>query len=392
VGKYFPPFAGGMETYLRDLMVEHTRQGLQCTALVHRSEFSLVSLEEPYDAGGLKLQITRAAVWARLLFTPISPTFPLCLRKLIRRQRPDVLHLHMPNVSVFWLLLLPSARRIPWLIHWHSDVPASSHSLGLRLFYAFYRPLEQAILKRCQAVIATSPPYLDSSQVLAPYREKCTVVPLGLDPGNLAPVGVDATRTEAARLRVLAIGRLTYYKGFEYLVRAAAENPDVDVRIVGDGDLAGYLADLAGKLGGARRVSFTGQLSDSELAREYLACDCFCLPSIERTEAFGLVLLEAMYFSRATIVSDVPGSGMGWIVEDGVTGLKVPVADATALAAAFRQLRADRDNLARLGTGGRRKFDRLFHIQKSASEVARLYAGLTGIKQQGPGGASCQSE
>jgi rhamnosyl/mannosyltransferase len=248
------------------------------------------------------------------------------------------------------------------------------------------------MLQRCQVIIASSPPYLESSQPLAPFREKCTVVPLGLDPSNLAREDVAVTRSAAEHLRVLAIGRLTYYKGFEYLVRAAAENPDIDIRIVGDGDLATALADLARELGVEQQLSFLGHLPDRELAREYLTCDCFCLPSIERTEAFGLVLLEAMYFGKATVVSDVPGSGMGWIVDHEVTGMKVPVADAAALAVAFRQLSTDRDNLARLGEGGRRKFDHLFHIQKSASEVARLYARLAGIKQQDPGGASCQSE
>ncbi len=379
IGKYFPPYPGGMETYLRDLMTEQSRQGIASAALVHRSELSLTSRQETYSSVGEALPITRAAVWARLLFTPISPTFPFLLRKMIRRDKPDVLHLHMPNVSVFWALFLPAARRIPWVVQWHSDVLASRHSLGLRLFYRLYRPFERAVLRRSATIIASSPPYLESSEPLAPFRSKCVVVPLGLDPAQLAVDPQAAERPDDnGILRVLAIGRLTYYKGFEYLIRAAALVDDTHIRLVGSGELEASLKSLAKDLGVDSRISFLGHLSDAEIAREYTACDCLCLPSIERTEAFGLVLLEAMYFGKATVISDVPGSGMGWIVDHGKTGLKVPVASAEGLAGAFRQLWSDRDTLARFGGDGRRKFDQQFPIRQSARQTSGIYAHVTG--------------
>ena len=107
VGKYFPPYAGGMETYLRDLMAAQARQGLDTAALVHQSDIGFNSQHERYQAGEQQLSVTRAAVWARFLFTPISLTFPWLLNRLIQQKKPDILHLHMPNVSVFWALLLP---------------------------------------------------------------------------------------------------------------------------------------------------------------------------------------------------------------------------------------------------------------------------------------------
>jgi glycosyltransferase involved in cell wall biosynthesis len=375
LGKYFPPHAGGMETYLRDLMAELSRRGTGNAALVHRSGISLTTTRELYPAGEQGLEVTRVAVWARLLFTPISPGFPWRLGKLVRQQRPDILHLHLPNVSAFWVLLLPGARRIPWVIQWQSDVLASRHSLGLRLFYRLYRPFERLLLKRCRAVIASSPTYLESSAPLQDFREKCVVVPLGLDPSFIPPPRVHTPGDDSV-LRVLAIGRFTYYKGFEYLLRAAAEAERVEVHLVGDGELRRPLEQLAGELGIADRVTFHGQLSSEALSGQYAACDCVCLPSIERTEAFGLVLLEAMYFGKATVISEVPGSGMGWIVDHGVTGLKVPPADAGALAAAFRQLQTDRATLARFGESGRTKFDQQFHICKAAAGMIEVYSRM----------------
>jgi glycosyltransferase involved in cell wall biosynthesis len=376
LGKYFPPHAGGMETYLRDLMAELSRTGIETAALVHQSHISLNSSTECYRADEQALDITRAAVWVRLLFTPFSPGFPWQLHRLIKQKRPDVLHLHMPNVSAFWALLVPGARRLPWVIQWQSDVLASRYSTGLRLFYRLYRPFERLLLKRSRAIIASSPPYLESSLPLQQFREKCHVIPLGLDPEFIAPAETPSKQKDSSTLRVLGIGRFTYYKGFEYLLRAAAETDRVEVHLVGDGELRGPLQKLAITLGIADRVCFHGRLNEEELSEQYTACDCVCLPSIERTEAFGLVLLEAMYFGRATVISDVPGSGMGWIVEDGVTGLKVPPANAEALASAFRQLRSDRDILSRLGRNGRKKFERQFHIRKSVADIVEIYTRL----------------
>jgi glycosyltransferase involved in cell wall biosynthesis len=377
IGKYFPPYTGGMENYLRDLMAAQARQGIDTAALVHQSDIGFGSKDESYRAGEQQLPITRAAVWARFLFTPISPTFPSLLNRLIKQQKPDILHLHMPNVSVFWALFLPRARRIPWVVHWHADVLASEHSFGLRLFYTLYRWFERAILERCKAVIATSPPYLDSSVPLSSYREKCHVIPLGLDPANL-PRAESPSKAVNAPLRVLAIGRLTYYKGFEYLIRATADCDNVEIHLVGKGEQESYLKAVSQRLHLHDRVTFQGHLPDEKLAEQFAACDCLCLPSIERTEAFGMVLLEAMYSSKATVISAVPGSGMGWVVDDGITGLHVAPENTSALAESLRNLQQNYGKIRHLGRNGRQKFDRLFHISRSAAGVSELYKLVLG--------------
>ena len=378
VGKYFPPYAGGMETYLRDLMAAQARQGLDTAALVHQSDIGFNSQHERYQAGEQQLSVTRAAVWARFLFTPISLIFPWLLNRLIQQKKPDILHLHMPNVSVFWALLLPSARKTPWVVHWHADVLASEHSVGLRLFYRLYKPFEGGILRHAKAIVATSPPYLASSKPLAAHCEKCHTIPLGLDPSKLmVAANVKTPEHEQGspqpRLRVLAIGRLTYYKGFEFLIRAAADVDNIDVYLVGRGDEESRLKALCTELGLAGRVHFLGQLSDQQLAEQFATCDCLCLPSIERTEALGMVLLEAMYCRKVTLVSDVSGSGMGWVVDEGRTGLKLPPENTRALSDALQNLEQNRDKVKTLGEGGRQRFDQLFHIDQSAADIADLY-------------------
>jgi len=388
IGKYFPPFAGGMENYLRDLMVAQARAGIDSRALVHQSDFTLRSKQETWQARGQRLTVTRAALWGRVLYTPVSPTFGLLLRRLIKRERPDLLHLHLPNVSAFWALLVPSARKIPWILHWHADVLASRHSPGLRLFYKIYRPFERALLKRSSAIIATSPTYLESSAPLQAFHSKCHVIPLGLDPGELPgatapdepPGGHDHRQ-----LRVLAVGRLTYYKGFEYLIRAMAQCEGVELNLVGSGEQQAKLRALTATLNLQQRVRFHDFLPDPQLDEQFRWCDCLCLPSIERTEAFGMVLLEAMLHAKATIISDVPGSGMGWVVDDGVTGLHVPPEDIAALAGAMRHLQQNRDNMRRLGKQGREKFDGQFHIDQSCALVSRLYHDISPEQESAEG-------
>ncbi|MDG1387981.1 MAG: glycosyltransferase [Halioglobus sp.] len=374
IGKYFPPFAGGMENYLRDLMEEQSRQGVHPSALVHHSNLCLMSTKEVFRAGVENFPVYRAALWGKMLFTPISPTFLWLLHKAIKQQKPDILHLHMPNVSAFWALFLPGARRIPWVIHWHADVLASNHSRGLRLFYRIYKPFESALLRKSARIISTSPPYLQTSKPLAPYRAKCDVVPLGLKSPQEPNDALPAEAKDNEVLQVLAIGRLTYYKGFGYLIRAVATLSGVHVHLVGAGELKSELKQLAQSTGATEKITFHGKLPDKELQEQFEACDCLCLPSIERTEAFGMVLLEAMSHGKATIISDVPGSGMGWVVENGITGIHTTPESEADLAMALQNLRDNRAKIHDLGRQGRGRFERLFRISKSATGVNKLYA------------------
>jgi glycosyltransferase involved in cell wall biosynthesis len=391
IGKFFPPFNGGVENYMLDAMTALERHGIETTALVHNHTMSFRTIDEIFTFGKVSLKVVRVGRFAQLLYTPISPAFPWYLRRLIKSFKPDVLHLHLPNPSAFWVLGLISARRIPWVLHWHSDVIVLSQKWHIKLLYYLYRLFERFLLKTAKAIVVTSQPYRDSSETLRPWAWKCHVVPLGVDvekfgseAGSInSPIEVNYTSGGQAisqsesianhRLRVLAVGRLTYYKGFRYLIEAAAKTTNIQVNLVGHGQQANYLKKLTTSLGLQDRVTFHDSLNDRELAQQMLLCDCLCLPSIERTEAFGLVLLEAMYFSKATVIGDVPGSGMGWVVDDGVTGIKVNPCDAGALVKAFTRLHEDREELIKMGQRGKEKFHRCFEIDSAVEGLIDVY-------------------
>ncbi len=375
IGKYYPPFAGGIEHFLADLLPALQTQGIAAAALVHD--------EQPRRGGGwpapdATIPIYRAPCYGRLLYAPVSPAFPFWLNRAIRHFQPDLLHLHLPNTSAFWALAVPAARRLPWIIHWHADVVASLLDRRLALAYRLYRPLEQRLLAASRAAIATSPPYLDASAALAPWRERCHVIPLGLDPRRIpAPDPAARQRAEAlwgdTPFRVLAIGRLTYYKGHDVLIRAAAHLPDSRILIVGTGEQRARLDTLIQALGLGERVYLPGFQPEADLNALLASCDVLCLPSLERTEAFGLVLLEAMRFGKPVAVGDIPGSGAGWVTRQAGHGLLVPPGDPVKLAAALRDLQADPARRAAFGQAGANALRERFGIEPVAAAVAALY-------------------
>ncbi|HET9651476.1 MAG TPA: glycosyltransferase, partial [Usitatibacter sp.] len=278
IGKYYPPVPGGMERFLGDLAEAQRAAGHEVVVLVHAHKRSARVSDPPW--------IMRVPVWMRLIFAPISPAFPFWLRRAIRDFKPDVLHFHLPNLSAFWALMLPSALRIPWVLHWQSDIEQSK--LSLRLAYPLYRPFEYALLERAETIIATSPQYLEASHALAPWKPKCHVVPLGLDTGRLPRMrGVRSDDLWTGRgLRVLAVGRLTYYKGFETLIRAVLGDDTKQLIIVGEGEERRKLERLFTHANEPGSIRLMGEVDEPTLHRLMASCDVFCLTSRERTEAF----------------------------------------------------------------------------------------------------------
>jgi glycosyltransferase involved in cell wall biosynthesis len=366
-----------MEIFLRDLLKSLKDEGSEVAGLVHHHLSARASSRDEVEG----IPIFRVSSLGQILYTPISPSFPFVLRQVIRFFRPHILHLHLPNPSVFWGLALPEARSVPWVIQWQSDVVPSAIDRRLQPAYHCYRPLEQQMLKRAEKILVASKPYLHHSIPLKPWISKCTVVPLGVDPERLPWPEADALQ-QAERswrsgcLRVLAVGRLTYYKGFDVLIRAAGRTKGVAVQIVGDGNLRTHLQKAIRRKDLENRVLLRGELSNEMLQALFATCHVFCLPSLERTEAFGVVLLEAMRYGKPIVASDIPGSGPGWVVGEGNCGWLVPPGDVDALAIQLENLAAEPGVCRELGRKGRDNFGKKFHIQSVARGVNEIYEGI----------------
>lgn len=378
LGKFFPPHPGGIERFVADLAAAQAAQGMAVRVLAHAEPGTWRNRLFRAD----DVEVDLAACHGQFVYAPVSPAFPHRLARAIREFRPDVLHIHVPNTSAFWALLSPAARRLPWIVHWHADIPLDSRRRALRMAYRVYKPWEQALLRRARAVIATSQAYADSSAALAPWKEKVHAIPLGLPDAAFARTA-RSVEWPAPGLRLLGVGRLSYFKGFDVLLQALARIPEASLVLIGGGECGESLRALARESGVESRVRFTGRLDmdaagQALLESAYAGADVFCLPSTDRAESFGIVLLEAMRAGLPVVASDIPGSGVGFVVCDGETGTLVRPGDVDALVAALRRLAADANLRQRYGNAGRHRFQDGFTLERVTPPIAGLYRDMTG--------------
>jgi glycosyltransferase involved in cell wall biosynthesis len=367
---YFPVL-GGIENHIRMLAEAQAARGHEVSVLVtsrdRRTHVETIN----------RVRVTFAARLATVSSAPIS----LELFARLAAERADVVHLQFPYP---WGELANY-----WFGHAHKTVLTyQSDIVRQRYLRVLYTPLMQRVLRRADAIIATSPNYVMTSPVLSRWRQKCLVVPLGIDPSPYSrpPKPLPASLPSAS-LRgsstwkggewegegvLLFVGRLRYYKGLNYLLRAMRELPEARLVVVGTGPMERKWKNLARELGLVKRVHFAGEVSDADLPAYYAACDVFVLPCSERSEAFGMVQLEAMAAGKPVVSCDV-GTGVAWVNQNEVTGLVVPPRDPAALANAIRRLLANKELREKLGASGRVRVQEEFTIEKMVEGVMRVY-------------------
>lgn len=366
VNKYYPPHLGGIEFHLRDLARGLAERELaDVRVIVSNGDNTRVT--ETMDG----VEVVRLPRLLEAASMPIAPGFSAALGSEARRTpAPDVMHLHFPYPwgEVAWLAARPG---VPTVLTYHSDIVRQKTAL------AVYRPLLERLLDRVDLIIASSPNIIEHSEFLAPRAEKCRHIDYGLPVERIADNETAKRRAEALRAEhagrriVLFVGRLVYYKGAEVLVRAM-EHVDGDLVIIGRGPLEGELREIAVARGMADRVHFLPPVDDDELHAWYHAADVFALPSVARSEAFGLVQIEAHAAGTPAVSTDLPTS-VPYANLDGVTGLTVPVGDEAALAAALNRLLGDDELRERLGRQARERALRDFTIDRMCDNVMGVY-------------------
>ena len=359
VGKYYPPAPGGMEKVVQ-LLCESERTFAALDSRV------LVANRSPRTVDDIVhgVAVTRVAAYGAIGSVGICPAFPLAMSRASR----DVTVLHEPNPVALvsdWL----ARERGPLIVWFHSEVLRPQWKYRL-----MYRPFLRRVLKRARAIVVSSPALRQHALELQPFRDKCVVIPFGIDRDRLAitpEIGarVAKLRHDGAGKRLLFVGRLVPYKGVDVLLRAMA-GVDATLSIVGDGPLRETLESQAAPLGG--RVRFLGSLSDDEVVAHMHACDVFVLPSVTHAETFGVVQLEAMTCGKPVVSTNVR-SGVPWVNRHGETGLVVEPGDAAGLAAALNGLLSDASLAERLGQAGRARVEREFTLSGMAQATGALY-------------------
>lgn len=352
---YFP-VVGGIENHIKLLAEAQVARGHEVSVLVtSRDRHTHVE-----TLNGVRV------IFASRLATISSAPISFALFDLIRREMPDMTHLHFPYpLGEIANHFLGCARKT--IITYHSDI------IRQKLLRLVYAPLMERILSRADKIIATSPNYIVSSPVLSKYKNKCVVVPLGIDlvPFETSPSD-SCSYPEREWVRMLFVGHLRYYKGVNYLIEAMPEIPGAHLTIVGAGPMERAWRKLTQELGVAERVTFAGEVSDAKLPGYYAAADIFVLPASERSEAFGAVQLEAMAAGKPVVCTEL-GTGTSFVNVNEETGLVVPARDSHTLAHAINRLIDDPALRARMGVAGRQRVQQEFTLDKMVERVMRVY-------------------
>lgn len=376
VNKLYYPVTGGIERVVQQL-AEGLCEDTDTKVLVCRRKGRTI-VEQ--IAG---IEVTRASSMGMLSSLPLSVSFLWKFRRMAKDR--DIIHIHMPfplgDLACF--LSGYKGRVILW---WHSDIVRQKKLMKL------YRPLMEWLLRRADCIVVATQGHIDGSKYLKPYQEKCRIIPFGVDlkiekeadrwyeEGRL----LERSEEKPDAVKFLFVGRLVYYKGcrtmIEAFVQAAKGNSRIQLDIVGTGSLEPELKKQTEELGLTDRIYFHADVSDDELIGFFKECDVFVLPSLQRSEAFGLVQIEAMAFGKPVINTKLP-SGVPYVSLHGETGLTVEPGNAAELAEAMQYLAEHPVERCRMGERARARMEEQFRMDKMLKRALQLYEEFVERKQ-----------
>lgn len=363
LGKFYPIY-GGVEKVEFELMLGLSEKNIRCDMLCA----ALEGKSKKYVFNDYSELLTCHS-WIKVAATMISPVMVFTLRR--RKNDYDVIHIHHPDPMACLALYL-SGYKGKVVLHWHSDI------LKQKFLFRFYKPLQDWILKRADMIVGTSPIYLKESKYLKSVQHKTVCVPIGVDPiiPEKDKVSVIREKYKGKKI-VFSLGRLVAYKGFKYLVEAANYlNDSFVILIGGTGPLKDELENQIKINSLENKVELVGRISDYMLPSYYGACDVFCLSSIMKTEAFGIVQIEAMSCGKPIVATNIPQSGVPFVNAHGESGLNVEPSNAEDLARAIMDITKDPDTYSHYSSGARNRYRELFTKEKMIESSINLYNNL----------------
>lgn len=366
ISKYYYPDVGGIETIAKSLAegLRDFRNVVVC--------FSTSGKDCVENINGIK--VYRVKVNFSLLHQDVAFGYSSMLKRLMREYHPHYVHVHCPNPYIYPLVLKTIHSDTKLILHWHSDIMSKG------IVYQLIKPLENAILKRADLIVATSPNYIHPSSPIFHYKEKTDIVQNGLTTSDFELREGDEQRIAAIKQKydnkplVLFIGRHIPYKGIDWLIDIEKlVKSDCQFIIAGNGPLTQQLKQQ----NSSSRITFTGKLSTEELRCYAHAADIFTFTSNTKAEAFGIALAEAMFCRCAPIVFHLEGSGVNWVSIKGQTGLEIPLGDIPSYANAIDLLIKDSKLRNQFADNSHQRVVDMFTDEKAVSRMKEVYSKIT---------------
>ena len=365
LGKFYP-IHGGVEKVMFDLLDGLSNKGILCDMLCANADVGEPTRIIRHNKFS---EIICTKTQCKKFATMLSLQMITLLRKISSDY--DIIHIHHPDPMAALALFL-SGYKGKVVLHWHSDI------LKQKILLKFYMPLQNWLIRRADMIVGTTPVYVAQSPHLKKAQNKCTYLPIGIE-----PIAYDENKVLLLKNKykgkkiIFSLGRLVGYKGYKYLVDAAKYLSDNYVVLIGGtGPLKKKLQEQIEHDNLRGKVILLGRISDEELPSYYGACDLYCLSSIMKTEAFAIVQIEAMSCGKPIVATKIPESGVSWVNAGGESGFNVPVKDSKVLAEAIKRILGDRNIYQQLSLGAKTRFNHLFIKEKMIETCIGIYNKL----------------
>ncbi|MFC1725337.1 glycosyltransferase [candidate division KSB1 bacterium] len=358
IGKYYYPFKGGIETVTKEI----------CETLKHEFEFTvLVSNSDKTEKVETinEIKVIRIPCYGKISNMPVSISF----LKWLKRLDFDLIHVHMPT---------PLAELSCLLSNTNKKIIASYHSEMYKRGSILYKPFQKRFLRKVSRILAATKNHYIYSKVLQDFMEKVEVIPYSINENKFRDKAnmVNPFSNLENSFNILYVGRLTEYKGVNYLIESMKYvDAGSIIHIVGTGKLENEYKSLVSRLKIEDRIIFHGEVDNDKLLGYYKYCDAVVLPSIDVGEAFGIVQLEGMASGKPVINTSLK-SGAPLVSINNETGLTVPPKDARALADAIMKLKNDPALADKFGKNGIERISKFFSKEKIMGEYRELYYSL----------------
>ena len=368
--KAYYPKIGGIETVVKTLsegFVNEYDDEVEVLACNHKVYSK--KIEKIIN----KVKVTYLPTFSFALSLPISPSYP---RELLKTYG-DILHIHEPfPLADLTLEILPKLRKnfSKIVTSWHCDITRQKWALPL------YGKYIHKFLNVVDKIIVSNPPLIENSEFLRHYKSKCEVIPIGIHldwtKTKLESEVQDKIRRKSDdNFMILFVGRLVIYKGIEYLIEAMQFVENATLVIIGSGSLEKSLKKLIVELNLESKIKMIPEVDEKTLQDYYKACDIFVLPSINETEAYGIVQIEAMACGKPLICTEL-GTGTSYINKHNLTGLVVPPKDSKVLAQTINETIKNVELRSKWGSNGRTRAFELFTSDKMVKQTHQLYLDL----------------
>lgn len=364
LGKFFP-IRGGVEKVMYDLMISLSEKTIACDMLCAS------------DINDKKEKTIKINDFSNIFIEPslkeIAKTkisFQLVAKLKKNCNNYNIIHIHHPDPMAA-LALWFSGYKGKVILHWHSDILAQKKLLKL------YHPLQEWLLKRSNLILTTSPDYLRFSVPLEKYISKSQVLPIGIKDISQSydkdTVNVIKNKYKNRKI-IFSVGRLVEYKGFQYLINSAKYlTEEYIILIGGTGPLKNELQNIIDNNHLNEKVHLLGYLDDKDLYSYFKASDLFCLSSIEKTEAFAIVQIEAMAFGKPIVATEIVGSGVPWVNQNFYSGVNVKPKNSEALSVGIKNITMDFSVYNTYSINARKRYLDNFTIEKVVDDLEKIY-------------------